>query len=67
VLASALPLPRELALPPAELALNRPSNRTRGTPADSGTGQLAGLSGTTTITLVDKKHLYEFGYSLSAR
>ena len=31
---------------------------------DSGTGQLAGLSGTMTITIVDKKHLYEFVYSL---
>jgi len=31
---------------------------------DSGTGQLAGLSGTMTITIVDKKHLYEFTYSI---
>lgn len=31
---------------------------------DSGTGQLAGLSGTLTITIVDKKHLYDFAYSL---
>lgn len=30
----------------------------------SGTGQLAGLSGTLTITIVDKKHLYDFAYSL---
>ena len=33
---------------------------------DSGTGQLAGLTGTMTITIVDKKHLYEFSYSLPA-
>ena len=31
---------------------------------DSGTGQLAGLSGTMTITIVEKKHLYEFSYSI---
>lgn len=30
---------------------------------DSGTGQLAGLTGTMTITIVDKKHLYDFAYS----
>ena len=34
---------------------------------DSGTGQLAGLSGAMTITIVDKKHLYEFTYSLPAK
>src|SRR5688572_11724402 len=33
---------------------------------DSGTGELAGLSGTMTITIVDKKHLYELSYSLPA-
>jgi hypothetical protein len=33
---------------------------------DSGTGQLAGLSGTMTITIVDKKHLYDFAYTLPA-
>jgi hypothetical protein len=33
---------------------------------DSGTGQLAGLSGTMTITIVDKKHLYDFAHSLPA-
>jgi hypothetical protein len=31
---------------------------------DSGTGQLAGLSGTMTITIVDGKHFYEFDYVL---
>jgi hypothetical protein len=34
---------------------------------DSGTGQLTGLSGTMTITIVDTKHLYELSYSLPAR
>ena len=34
---------------------------------DSGTGQLAGISGTMTITIIDKKHLYEFSYSLPSR
>ncbi len=31
---------------------------------DSGTDQLAGLSGTLTIIVADKKHSYEFQYSL---
>ena len=31
---------------------------------DSGTGELTGLSGTMTITIVEKKHFYEFAYSL---
>jgi hypothetical protein len=31
---------------------------------DSGTSGLAGLSGTLTISIVDKKHFYEFDYSL---
>jgi hypothetical protein len=30
----------------------------------SGTGELAGLAGTFTLTIVDGKHLYEFRYSL---
>lgn len=34
---------------------------------DSGTGQLTGLTGTMTITIVDKKHLYDFAYSLPAK
>ena len=33
---------------------------------DSGTGQLTGLTGSMTITIADKKHLYEFAYSLPA-
>lgn len=31
---------------------------------DSGTGQLAGLSGTFTLRIVEGKHHYEFAYSL---
>jgi Protein of unknown function (DUF3224) len=31
---------------------------------DSGTAELAGLSGTLKINIVDKKHFYEFEYSL---
>jgi Protein of unknown function (DUF3224) len=31
---------------------------------DSGTGQLGGISGTMTISIVDGKHLYEFDYVL---
>ena len=31
---------------------------------DSGDGDLAGLSGTMTIKIVDKQHYYEFDYSL---
>ncbi len=31
---------------------------------DSGTGQLVGLAGKMSIKIVDKKHLYEFEYSL---
>ena len=34
---------------------------------DSGTGQLAGLTGAMTITIIDKKHLYDFAYSLPAK
>jgi hypothetical protein len=43
----------------------------RGAPAlsitvvpDSGTAELAGLSGTLTIRIIDKKHFYDFDYSL---
>ena len=32
---------------------------------DSGTGQLVGLAGTMTITIVDGKHLYDFEYTLA--
>jgi len=35
-------------------------------PPDSGTEQLAGISGKFTITQVDGKHFYEFDYSLPA-
>jgi hypothetical protein len=31
---------------------------------ESGTGQLEGLSGTMTITIVEKKHLFELAYEL---
>jgi hypothetical protein len=46
---------------------------TRGTPEmnivvvpDSGTGELAGISGTLIITIIEGKHFYEFDYSLPA-
>ncbi len=32
----------------------------------SGTGELAGLAGTMAIEIVDKKHLYDFAYTLPA-
>jgi hypothetical protein len=32
---------------------------------DSGTGELAGLSGTLTITIADGKHSYDFEYTLA--
>jgi hypothetical protein len=32
---------------------------------DSGTGELAGLSGTMAITIADKKHSYDFDYIIS--
>lgn len=31
---------------------------------DSGTGDLAGISGTFSLTIVDGRHLYEFAYEL---
>jgi hypothetical protein len=34
---------------------------------DSGTGELTGLTGTMTINIIDKKHLYEFSYTLPTR
>ncbi|MBZ5682982.1 MAG: DUF3224 domain-containing protein [Acidobacteriia bacterium] len=44
---------------------------TRGTPQltitvvpDSGTGDLAGIAGTMTITITDGKHFYDFDYTL---
>ena len=46
---------------------------TRGTPhlsitvvADSGTGQLTGLTGTMNVIITDGKHSYDFSYSLPA-
>ncbi len=33
---------------------------------DSGTGQLTGLAGNLTITIVEGKHLYDFEYSLGS-
>ena len=51
--------------------LQHSGTMTRGTPQlsvtvvpDSGTDQLAGLAGSMTITIVDKKHLYELSYTL---
>jgi hypothetical protein len=51
--------------------LQHSGTMTRGAPAlaisvipDSGSGELAGLSGTLKINIVDKKHFYEFDYSL---
>jgi len=51
--------------------LQHSGTMTRGTPQltisvvpDSGTGQLAGLSGTMTIKITDGKHFYDFAYSL---
>jgi len=32
---------------------------------DSGTGQLAGLAGKLGITIIDRKHLYDFEYTLA--
>jgi hypothetical protein len=53
-------------------ALQHSGTMTRGTPQliitvvpDSGTGGLAGLSGTMKINIVDGKHFYEFDYTLS--
>ncbi len=44
---------------------------TRGTPQltisvvpDSGTGELAGITGSMTINIIDKKHSYDFEYTL---
>jgi hypothetical protein len=53
--------------------LQHSGTMTRGTPQlsvsvvpDSGTDQLVGLAGTMTITIIDKKHLYELSYTLAA-
>jgi hypothetical protein len=52
--------------------LQHSGTMTRGAPhlsvtvvPDSGTGQLAGLTGTMTIDIVGGKHLYEFEYTLA--
>lgn len=52
-------------------ALQHTGTMTRGTPQlsisvvpDSGTGELAGLSGKMTINITDGKHFYEFDYTL---
>ena len=34
---------------------------------DSGTGELVGLAGAMTITIVDGKHMYDFDYTLAER
>jgi hypothetical protein len=51
--------------------LQHSGTMTRGTPQltisvvpDSGTGQIAGLTGTMTIKIVDGKHFYDFAYAL---
>jgi hypothetical protein len=51
--------------------LQHSGTMTRGAPQlsitvvpDSGTGQLAGLTGTMTITIVNGKHSYEFAYEV---
>jgi len=52
--------------------LQHSSTMTRGVPTqsiavvpDSGTGELAGLSGSMTIDIVGGKHFYEFAYEIS--
>ena len=51
--------------------LQHSASMTRGAPQlsvtvvpDSGTGELAGLSGNLAIEIVDKKHFYSFDYTL---
>jgi hypothetical protein len=53
-------------------ALQHAGIMTRGTPQlsvtvvpDSGTGELAGISGTMTINIIDGKHFYEFDYAIA--
>jgi hypothetical protein len=52
-------------------ALQHSGTMARGVPSlaiavvpDSGTGELAGISGTMSITIVEKKHFYEFDYAI---
>lgn len=54
-------------------ALQHTGTMDRGAPAlsvtvvpDSGTGELAGISGKMTIKIVEKRHLYEFEYTFNA-
>jgi len=54
--------------------LQHNATMTRGTPQmniivvpDSGTGELAGISGTLIINIVEGKHFYEFDYTLPAQ
>ena len=53
-------------------ALQHSGTMTRGTPKlsvtvvpDSGTGELAGLSGSMVINIIDGKHFYEFDYQIA--
>ena len=53
-------------------ALQHSGTMTRGAPSlairvvpDSGTGELAGLSGSMSITIVEGKHSYDFEYALA--
>jgi hypothetical protein len=53
-------------------ALQHSSTMTRGAPSqnvavvpDSGTGELAGLSGSMTIVIADGKHSYQFEYEIA--
>ena len=55
-------------------ALQHTGTMTRSTPElsvtvvpDSGTGELAGISGRMTINIADGKHSYEFEYTLAVR
>lgn len=62
-----------LARRSGSFALQHAGIMTRGTPAlsvtvvpDSGTGELAGISGTMTISIIDGKHFYEFDYAIAS-
>ena len=57
---------------PGTFALQHTGTMNRGTPSltitvvpDSGTDQLAGLTGTMAIVIADGKHSYEFAYTLA--
>jgi hypothetical protein len=56
---------------PGTFVLQHNATMNRGVPSlsiavvpDSGTGQLAGLSGTMAITITDGKHFYDFEYTI---